>query len=215
MDSKTLVCCSNGCKAMSANTLACPANSLFVARYAAARDGAVSLFINVQAYLRCRTHNRTPPPELSEAWDRFHARYQATLLREVRRHCALSQDKRHIDDLCQEVWKEILVKLPDFTYCPPGRGLGFLLKKLTRRKLRKLLHNGMAYLESDRSTMFPIRFLPHCPTRSNRWQLRNTTICLIHRWRNWVAGRLERATRSSIAERSNDNRRLRLPLLLV
>jgi RNA polymerase sigma-70 factor (ECF subfamily) len=78
-----------------------------------ADDINLDLLAKTQAYLVCRYHHRTPDWELIQAWNAFYGTYDP-LLRRFARACRVPA--AGVDDCVQQVWTELVMKLPDFRY---------------------------------------------------------------------------------------------------
>ena len=105
-------------------------------------DDDATMLAEVQWYLNRTTTNQNHPmsPDLLRAWERFYRRYEP-LVRQIvaasyhRTACAADHE-----DFVQEVWTEIVAKLPRLTYSPDRGRLSSWLAVLTRRKVRRLAH---------------------------------------------------------------------------
>jgi RNA polymerase sigma factor (sigma-70 family) len=76
------------------------------------------LLKKTQGYLLCREQGQAASQDLEAAWSAFYDRYS----RKIRRYafrCGVSDEE--IVDCVQEVWRELLVRLPTFQF-DPGRG---------------------------------------------------------------------------------------------
>jgi RNA polymerase sigma factor (sigma-70 family) len=93
----------------------------------------IDLLQDTQAYLRCLARKRPAAPRLEEAWERFYGQYQPLVSSVARGHCPASADQ---DDCVQEVWAEIVGRLPDFIYDASRGRLSSWLTTLARRKVK-------------------------------------------------------------------------------
>jgi RNA polymerase sigma factor (sigma-70 family) len=83
------------------------------------RESELALLEKSQLFLRRLRQQRTAPPALVDAWDRFYARYDGVIRRFVERRGVLGVDA---DDCVQDVWCYVIRKLTDFR--PPRNRLG-------------------------------------------------------------------------------------------
>jgi RNA polymerase sigma-70 factor (ECF subfamily) len=80
---------------------------------ARADDIAPDLLAKTQAYLVCRLQHRTPGWELIEAWNEFYGIYDPLVWRFA---SACHVPAAGLDDCVQQVWTELVMKLPAFHY---------------------------------------------------------------------------------------------------
>ncbi len=111
------------------NTLAC-------AREKHCVEADPQLLADTQAYLRRRVAGRVPERTSRQAWDRFHGLY-APLIDRIVAACGVSPFD--FDDCVQEVWMEIVRKLPSLDYDPRRGRFCSWLSIVTRRKVLQLL----------------------------------------------------------------------------
>jgi RNA polymerase sigma factor (sigma-70 family) len=114
-------------------------------------DSDAALLFEVKSFLSCKTIRCRVPPSLQHAWDEFHRRYRPLMRRAVKACALATMPADEIDDLSQEVWEELVAKLPELAY-DAGRGdLSSWLKTLARRKVRHLARCWMRHRSRHRS----------------------------------------------------------------
>ena len=89
------------------------------------------LIREVQAYLRCRSGGSVPGARRCRAWERFYSRCSPIVHRIVANWRMPIHDT---DDCVQEVWGEIIEKLPSFNCDPRLGGFQGWLSLVVRRK---------------------------------------------------------------------------------
>jgi RNA polymerase sigma factor (sigma-70 family) len=90
------------------------------------------LVLDAQAYLRSLGQAGEDNPHLCQAWQRFYALFSPLIRRIVRSSRIPLAD---LDDCVQEVWLELVRKLPSFDYQPLQAPFGAWLSTLVRRKV--------------------------------------------------------------------------------
>jgi RNA polymerase sigma factor (sigma-70 family) len=91
----------------------------------------VALFVNTQAYLAFQLERLAPDAVLTLAWKRFYATWSNTIRGLVRRWQANPAES---EDVVQEVWSEIVTRLPEFHWNANRPGLRRWLYKLVKSK---------------------------------------------------------------------------------
>ncbi len=94
------------------------------------------LLTDTQAYLRRQVAGRVQERTWRQAWDRFHLLY-APLVERIVAACDVPQSD--FRDCVQEVWMEIVRKLPSLNYDPQRGRFCSWLSTVTRRKVLHLL----------------------------------------------------------------------------
>ena len=92
---------------------------------------ATPLLTGVQAYLRARTAGETPPAGSSEAWARFFRKHDPRIRQFAAGFLTARSDR---DDCVQEVWAELVVRLPRFRYDAGRADFDTWLYKLVQSK---------------------------------------------------------------------------------
>ncbi len=102
------------------------------------QDGEMSLgqLEATRAYLGSLARHATPGPALAEAWDCFYQTY-SPLIRRFSLACGVS--RTDLDDCVQEVWNEIVQRLPEFCYDPRRGRFRTWLYALVRSKAVDLI----------------------------------------------------------------------------
>lgn len=100
-------------------------------------DDAMNL-ADVQSYLWYAAKDRPVSLYLLRAWDRFYRQYDPLVRQMVAVSCRRIACTADHEDFVQEVWAEIVAKLPGLTYRPERGRLSSWLAVLTRRKVGRL-----------------------------------------------------------------------------
>ncbi len=115
--------------------LSLPTNIPHCARAKRCVEADPQLLADTQAYLRRRVAGRAPERTWRQAWDRFHGLYKPLINRIV---AACSVSPSDFGDCAQEVWLEIVRKLPSLDYDPQLGRFCSWLSTVTRRKVLQL-----------------------------------------------------------------------------
>jgi RNA polymerase sigma-70 factor (ECF subfamily) len=99
-------------------------------------DIDLELLQDTQAYLLCRSQRRTPDRQRAQAWGRFYRTY-GPLIRHYAVACRVPATD--CDDCIQQVWAELVQKLPGFCYDPFRGRFRSWLYTLVRSKATDLL----------------------------------------------------------------------------
>lgn len=118
------------------------------------------LVISVQLYLQCLTTKQPVSMESLQAWEFFYRQYHPLVCRIV---TASSWYVAEQDDFSQEIWGEIILKLPRLEYNPTQGRLSSWLSVLVRRKvyglirlrLRSTVHSHIDGLEESLPSQQP------------------------------------------------------------
>jgi RNA polymerase sigma-70 factor (ECF subfamily) len=89
------------------------------------------LLVNTQKYLASQLERLVPDTLLSQAWDRFYQIYSSAIRGFVRRFEITQTDA---DDIAQEVWAEVITRLPAFHWNANRSGLRHWFYKLVKSK---------------------------------------------------------------------------------
>jgi hypothetical protein len=124
LDSIVTVCWTAGCwwqttaiagiVALPTDLLLCPVGST---------DDLAALVSETQSYLGCLRIGCPAPPHLHHAWRSFHRQWEPLIRRMTADACRHAMPAVDHDDLVQEVWQEIVTKLPKMRYAPHLGGL--------------------------------------------------------------------------------------------
>jgi hypothetical protein len=93
-------------------------------------DFDLALLQHTQAYLECRSRRLIPSVELLAAWERFYRVYDPLIRRFA---TAFHVPKDSQDDCIQQVWTELVKKLPGpgVVVSGPGCAASFTARRLT------------------------------------------------------------------------------------
>jgi RNA polymerase sigma-70 factor (ECF subfamily) len=94
-------------------------------------DIDLELLQQAQRYLECRSRGRDPDGGLTAAWEEFFRIYNP-LIGRLTVACQVPRDSH--DDCVQQVWVEVVKKLPAFRYDPRRGRLLTWLNRITRGK---------------------------------------------------------------------------------
>jgi RNA polymerase sigma-70 factor (ECF subfamily) len=113
---------------------------------APAEDVDLGLLVFTQAYLDCRCQGLAPGTELSEAWQQFYDICEPCLKRFA---VGCNVPAADVEDCVQQVWAELLKKLPNFPYDPKrGRFCSWLFALVHSRAIDLLRRRRTAGLSS-------------------------------------------------------------------
>lgn len=115
-----------------------------------------ALLVNVQAFLAYHLERLAPDSLLALAWERFYRTYNVAICGLVRRY---RLPKSEADDVVQEVWAEVVARLPNFRWNVNRPGLRCWLYQLVKTKTMDIFR---------RQKRRPVQALP--------WDARN--LCL-------------------------------------
>jgi RNA polymerase sigma factor (sigma-70 family) len=101
-------------------------------------DDDAMILADVQTYLWHVGAGRPATPHLLRAWDRFYRQYDPLVRQMVAMCCRRTACTAEHEDFVQEVWAEIVAKLPGLTYRPERGRLSSWLAVLTRRRVARL-----------------------------------------------------------------------------
>jgi RNA polymerase sigma-70 factor (ECF subfamily) len=115
----------------------------------AAKEPDPILLVHVQEYLRQQGGGGIPSETRIEAWNRFYHLYDPLLKFYIRRLFS-SLSEQDSQDCCQEVWKVLVVGLPDFQRNPRRARFTTWLRTLVRNKAVDILRRRKrAMLDND------------------------------------------------------------------
>jgi RNA polymerase sigma factor (sigma-70 family) len=142
-----------------------------------------ALLQKTQAYLKLRLQRLAPSAVLTQAWEEFYSTY-TQVIRSYALGCCIPPVE--IDDLVQEVWAQVIAKLPEFHWNENRPGLRAWLYALISHKavdlVRRKVHQGPeAQCTSSRSMEELISHEPD-PSKAleQRWQ-RELIVCVLAR----------------------------------
>lgn len=136
----------------------------------------LQLVERVVAYLTARSSRQCASADQSAAWEQFYTFYGTLVERLVQGWCPSSQDRA---DCVQEVWQEIITRLPAFHYDPARGPLCCFLATVVRRKIRAYTrrwgcHRPVQFAEGKGATLPCPGLGPSvkCEHREDRWRIR-------------------------------------------
>lgn len=147
LDSIVSVCWTVGCWHTTATAgIVAPRTGSSLLCIAAPTDDVVALVFETQYYLGCRRIGCQVPPRLNHAWKAFHREWEPLIRHMAAVACRRALPAVDYDDLVQDVWHEIVKKLPGLCYWPDLGGLSGWLATVIRRKAVKVARRHLQYI---------------------------------------------------------------------
>lgn len=147
LDSVVLVCWTAHCWQTTAIAgSVSPPKSMSLLCIARSTDDVATLVFETQYYLGCLRAGCSVPVHLGHAWNSFHQKWEPLIRRvaEAVNHRTLPAVDH--DDLVQDVWHEIVRKLPGLHYGTDLGGLSGWLATVVRRKAAKVARRHLQHL---------------------------------------------------------------------
>lgn len=112
------------------------------------------LLTEAQQYLRVQSSRQQPDASLTAAWDNFHRILSRFIRGVVHAHGLRGPDA---EDCLQEVWFELIRRLPDFRHREDGSGFGSWLYLVVRSKASRIWRRqSVRRVESLHETAEPV-----------------------------------------------------------
>ncbi len=102
-------------------------------------DGETAAVVDLQLYLWCRKVHCSTPPHLKQEWDSFYEQAKGWVRHIVIELCPSMISAADVEDLTQEVWREVVLALPYLVYRHARGSLSAWLVGLVRQKVRRLV----------------------------------------------------------------------------
>lgn len=147
LDSIVSICWTAACwqTTMIAGAVALPTNSSLLC-IAGPIDDVASLVFETQYYLGCLGIGCPIPPRLDHAWKAFHREWEPLIRRMAATVCRRTLPAVDCEDLVQDVWHEIVTKLPGLRYGPDLGGLSGWMATVIQRKAMKVARRQLRHL---------------------------------------------------------------------
>ena len=139
LESMVLTCCPGDYRETgTVTTVVAARHGLRLVRLAASRDDETAAVLDLQLYLLCRRIHCSTPPHLTQRWDSFYEQGKGWVRQVVARSCPPATSAADVEDLVQEVWREVVLVLPNLVYNHARGSLSAWLAGLARRKVGRL-----------------------------------------------------------------------------